>query len=672
MQENKKKSEVAYNHGVNFAERKQTDAAEEQYLLSIKLNPKNHLPLNNLGALYKDKGELEKAIDCYTKALIADPNFSICKRNLSIAYNDYGSKLHAQNKCEEAIKIYSLAIANNNKLPDPHYNLGVVYTQIGKKDEAISSYKQAIQLLPTYVIAMNNLGALFKERMEFDEACKYYNMALKVEPTYPPANNNVAVIYGMQGKVGLAKAALEIAIKTDPNYSSAYNIMGSIMRDQGMSKEGLSYFRNAHRLDPSSGASMANMLLVMNDIPNMDNEEIFQAHRDWGLDYSQKYAKLPVRKNLNMKPDRILKVGYISSDFNTHSVSYFASVLLSHSDPSQTKIFCYYNNPNIDQTTLRLKSYLKPGSEWRQIDSLTTDQASKLIRDDGIDILVDLAGHTGGGRLDIFAQKPAPIQVTWIGYPNTTGLPEIDYRITDANADPIEINQKFSEKLYRLPGCFLCYTPAPTHPKSTHATPYLTNGYITFGSFNNFAKINNNVLQLWSRVILAVPNSKLLLKCKPFACDTVLSRVYAQFESFGVSRDRLILLGHLQGTGDHLSLYSKLDIALDTFPYAGTTTTVESLYMGVPVITLKGYNHAHNVGVSLLRNVPAVSHLVAENEEQFVNIAVELSNDGENLALLRENLREKFLSSPLCNKEEYMKGVHEAFRNMWHDFIQPK
>lgn len=200
-------------------------------------------------------------------------------------------------------------------------------------------------------------------------------------------------------------------------------------------------------------------------------------------------------------------------------------------------------------------------------------------------------------------------------------------------------------------------------------TPCLANGFITFGSFNNFAKINNNVLKLWSSVILAVPNSKLLLKCKPFACDTVLSRVYAQFESFGVTRDRLILLGHLQGTGDHLSLYSKLDIALDTFPYAGTTTTTESLFMGVPVITLKGYNHAHNVGVSLLRSVPAVSHLIAENEEEFVKIAVELANDVENLSKLREGLRENFLSSRMCNKEEYMKGVHEMFRKMWLDFL---
>jgi predicted O-linked N-acetylglucosamine transferase (SPINDLY family) len=670
MQENKKNSEVAYNHGVNFADKKQIDMAETQYLLSIKLNPNNHLSLNNLGALYKDKGELEKAIDCYVKALKADPAFSICKKNISIAYNDYGSQLHAQNKCEEAIKTYLLSIANHNKLPDPHYNLGVVYTQIGKKDEAIISYKQAIQLNPNYVIAMNNLGALYKERMEFDEATKYYSMALKVEPTYPPANNNIAVIYGMQGRVGLAKAALEIAIETDPDYSSAYNIMGSIMRDQGMSKEGLDYFRNAHRLDPTSAAAMANMLLVMNDIPDMDNDEIYEAHREWGIDYSQKYTKLPLLKNMNMKPNKVLKIGYISSDFNTHSVSYFASVLLSHSDPNESRVFCYYNNPNIDQTTLRLKSLLKPGSEWRQIDGLSTEQSCKLIREDYIDILVDLAGHTGGGRLDIFSQKPAPIQVTWIGYPNTTGLPEIDYRITDINADPLEINQQFTEKLIRLPGCFLCYTPAPTHPKSINVTPCLSNGYITFGSFNNFAKINNNVLKLWSNVVLAVPNSKLLLKCKPFACETVLTRVYEQFESFGVTRDRLILLAHLQGTSDHLSLYSKLDIALDTFPYAGTTTTVESLFMGVPVITLKGYNHAHNVGVSLLRSVPAVTHLIAENEEQFVNIAVELANDKENLALLRSGLRDKFLSSRLCNKDEYMKGVHEMYRNMWNDFIQ--
>jgi len=369
----------------------------------------------------------------------------------------------------------------------------------------------------------------------------------------------------------------------------------------------------------------------------------------------------------------VLKIGYISADFNTHSVSYFASVLLSHADPIQTKIYCYYNNFNIDQTTNRMKAMLKPGSVWRQIEMMGSEEAGKLIQKDEIDILVDLAGHTGGSRLDIFARKPAPIQITWIGYPNTTGLPELDYRFTDENADPsIGIDQKFTEKLVRLPGCFLCYTPAPTHPASITVTPYLSNGYITFGSFNNFAKINIDVIKLWSKVVVSVPGSKLLLKCKPFACETVLTRVYKEFESFGVTKDRLILLAHLQGVKDHLSAYSRLDIALDTFPYAGTTTTVESLFMGVPVITLKGRNHAHNVGVSLLKSIPAVSHLIANSTDEFVEIAIKLSSGIEELAILRDNLRENFLSSRLCNKEEYMEGVHHAFRTIWKDYVQSK
>jgi predicted O-linked N-acetylglucosamine transferase (SPINDLY family) len=664
MQEAKKKSEAAYNHAVNFANKNQMDAAEEQYLLSLKLNSQNHLSLNNLGALYKEKGELAKAIDCYNQALKVDPGFQICKRNISIAYNDYGSQLHAQNKVDDAIKSYKAAIANNNKLSDPHYNLGVVYTQVGKKEDAINAYKQAISLNPSYVIAMNNLGALYKEAMQFDLAAEYYSKALKVEPTYPPANNNIAVIYSLQGRIGLAVACLNIAIKTDPKYSSAYNIMGSVMRDQGMSRQALGYFRDAYKLDPTSVASMDNMLLVMNDVVDMDNDTIYQAHADWGKEYSNKFPKLPKPTNLKMDTNKVLKVGYVSSDFNTHSVSYFASVLLTHADPSQTLVYIYYNNSNIDQTTLRLKSFLKTGFVWRQIEMMGSEEAAKLIRNDGVDILVDLAGHTGGSRLDIFARKPAPIQVTWIGYPNTTGLPEIDYRITDEHADPVELNQKFTEKLVRLPGCFLCYTPAPTHPTSTAVTPFLTNGYITFGSFNNFAKINSEVIKLWSQVVVAVPNSKLLLKCKPFACETVLSRVYKEFENQGVLKERLIFMGHLQGVKDHLTLYEKLDIALDTFPYAGTTTTVESLFMGVPVITLKGRNHAHNVGVSLLQSVPTVSHLIAENPDQFVEIAVKLSNDIEELANLRDNLRDNFLTSRLCNKEEYMSGVHSAFRSM--------
>lgn len=301
-------------------------------------------------------------------------------------------------------------------------------------------------------------------------------------------------------------------------------------------------------------------------------------------------------------------------------------------------------------------------------------EAASLIRRDQIDILIDLAGHTGGNRLDVFAHKPAPVQITCVGYPNTTGLPQIDYRITDEFADPPTTTQKFSEKLIRIAGgTFLCYIPTSPHPEISKFAPVSVYRYITFGSFNNAAKMNDEVFNLWVRVLLAVPNSRLLLKCKAFASSEVKAELHAKIEALGIEESRVILMGHKGEVKEHLLLYNSIDIALDTFPYAGTTTTVEAMFMGVPVVTLKGKSHSQNVGVSLLTSVgPLVSDLIAENEDHFVEIAVKLAQNEKRVGEIHANLRDHLLSSRLCNTSEYIKNTMALYRDVWNVYCERK
>ena len=295
---------------------------------------------------------------------------------------------------------------------------------------------------------------------------------------------------------------------------------------------------------------------------------------------------------------------------------------------------------------------------WRDIDKLSDAETARLIREDRIDILVDLAGHTGNNRLGIFAAKPAPVQMTWMGYPNTTGLTTIDYRITDGVADPGGEEVYYSEKLLRLDGCFLCFQPHPDAPEVA-PLPALENGHVTFGSFNNFSKINPGVLHLWAEVLKQVPGSRLLLKCPALTDTDVRDRASAALQSLGIGAERLDLLGHTRTRQEHLALYGGVDIALDTFPYNGTTTTCEALWMGVPVLSLVGKHHAGRVGASLLTAADLAGWL-ADTPESLVAIARAVATDVAGLARLRGSLRGQLSDSSLCDAIGFVRHLENA------------
>jgi hypothetical protein len=403
---------------------------------------------------------------------------------------------------------------------------------------------------------------------------------------------------------------------------------------------------------------------------------------------------LPNRSLISRRP---LRIGYISADFFTHSVSYFIEAPLTYADPRRTHVTCYSNVARKDKKTQHLQNL---AHAWHAVHDQTAKQVAAQIRRDRIDILVELTGHTAGNRLDVLALKPSPIQVTWIGYPNTSGLKSIDYRFTDEIVDPIDTQQQYSEELIRLKGPFLCYTP-PSEAPPVAPTPAASKGYITFGSFNNLAKINDSVLRAWCRILLAVPNSRMLIKCKPFASPTVCAKIWKRFGEFGVESDRVDLVSLLPTTSEHLDSYSNVDISVDTFPYAGTTTTCEALYCGVPVVTFQRVacpNHAHNVGASLLSRIEGMTKLIATSEDevswqhesttafvdrartltvwllsfvlQYVSIAVALAHDLPHLQHLRASLRPAMLASSLCDGRTFVENLTQTYEELWRRFCE--
>lgn len=354
-------------------------------------------------------------------------------------------------------------------------------------------------------------------------------------------------------------------------------------------------------------------------------------------------------------------MGYVSPDFHAHSVAYFIEPVLARHDPAAVETYCYAEVAQPDAFTEHMKTL---AAHWRGTFGRSDDEVADMIRNDAIDILIDLAGHTAHNRLAVFARRPAPVQVTYLGYPNTAGLPQMDYRLTDAAADPPGQEVYYTESLVRLPQGFLCYAP-PHESPAVGPLPAATGGCITFGSFNALPKMNNEVIALWARVLQSVPGARLILKNKSLQDAKTCERYRQHFHP----PERIELLGWLDDPADHLSIYHRVDIALDTFPYNGTTTTCEALWMGVPVITLAGERHAGRVGLSLLTQL-GLTELIAKTPDEYVRLAVALAGNRERLAALRAGLRERMRRSPLCDAQSFTRDLEAAYREMWHKWCE--
>ncbi|KAE8725140.1 putative UDP-N-acetylglucosamine--peptide N-acetylglucosaminyltransferase SPINDLY [Hibiscus syriacus] len=656
-----------YNLGVVYSEMMQYDTALSCYEKAALERPMYAEAYCNMGVIYKNRGDLESAIACYERCLAVSPNFEIAKNNMAIALTDLGTKVKLEGDINQGVAYYKKALSYNWHYADAMYNLGVAYGEMLKFDMAIVYYELAFHFNPHCAEACNNLGVIYKDRDNLDKAVECYQLALSIKPNFSQSLNNLGVVYTVQGKMDAAASMIEKAIIACPTYAEAYNNLGVLYRDAGNISMAITAYEQCLKIDPDSRNAGQNRLLAMNYI-NEGDDKLFETHRDWGRRFMRLYPQYSSWDNPK-DPERPLVIGYISPDYFTHSVSYFIEAPLIYHDYGNYQVVVYSAVVKADAKTIRFREkVMKKGGIWRDIYGIDEKKVASMVRDDKIDILVELTGHTANNKLGTMACRPAPVQVTWIGYPNTTGLPTIDYRITDSFADPPDTKQKHVEELVRLPECFLCYTPSleagPVSP-----TPALVNGFITFGSFNNLAKITPKVLQVWARILCAVPNSRLVVKCKPFCCDSVRQKFLTTLEQLGLESLRVDLLPLILLNHDHMQAYSLMDISLDTFPYAGTTTTCESLYMGVPCVTMAGSVHAHNVGVSLLSKV-GLKHLVARNEDEYVQLALQLASDVTALQNLRMSLRELMSKSPVCDGQNFISGLEATYRNMWRRYCK--
>jgi predicted O-linked N-acetylglucosamine transferase (SPINDLY family) len=454
------------------------------------------------------------------------------------------------------------------------------------------------------------------------------------------------------------------ALTLDPTNWQTYNNLANMLKDQGRMLDALELYEQAMQRCAPNPLLLSNLVLCLNYIDGLSKDAVLDGHLQYGaaLDHIPAQTEHPN----DPSPDRRLRVAYISPDFRTHSVARFFSPLLREHDRTKVEVFLYADVANPDRNTEALRAQ---ADQWRDIRNKTPDQIADLVRADQIDILIDLAGHTGGNRLEVLQRKPAPVQVSWLGYPNTTGLAAVDYRIVDETTEPTGTAEPFSvERIVRLPDGFHCME-AYEDSVAVAPPPYQTNGFVRFGSFNYLGKVNERVVETWARILREVPDSRLLMKARGLG-DTLANEAYlALFERHGIARKRIEIAAYQPTQRDHLNLYGAVDIALDTFPYNGTTTTCEALWMGVPVVTALGDRHASRVSASLLEQI-GHPDLIASNTDDYVRRAVALANDRGKLAQFRRTLRADMDASPLRDEPAFARKFEAALREMWQTWCQ--
>ena len=599
-------------------------------------------------------GHHTEALSLYQEIFQADRLDADARLMCGLIAGLRGDNIAAEDYCRQALAL-------NPTLAVAHFNLGIAMRSQNRFAEACQSFKRATELLPNYSEAMNALSSAYISLHDWPSAAQVLKEAISVWPRQAEIHNNLGAVYQAMGCFNEAIISYETALKINPRLGMTLDGLATTYQSQGDFEKAEHYYRQCLALASGDLHARSNLLMMLNYLPHGNAVTRFEEHMAWGKIAQTRIPRLELLSR-GADPQRRLKVGYLSPDFREHSVAFFIEPVLKHHDRGCYEVYCYSSLPSTDETTLRIKDIV---DTWRDIHKLSDAETASLIRDDRIDILIDLSGHTGNNRLAVFAAKPAPVQMTYLGYPNTTGLSTIDYRVTDKIADPLGEEAYYTEALLRLDGCFLCYQP-DQNTSDVAPLPALTNSYVTFGSFNNFSKINPGVLQLWSEVLLQVPHSRLLLKCPALTDTAVRARVSEALQAQGIGAERVELLGHTPTRQEHLALYAKVDIALDTFPYNGTTTTCEALWMGVPVLSLVGKHHAGRVGASLLR-AAGLPDWLANTPESFVAIAQAMTSDLATLGRLRGVLRDKLRGSSLCDAADFVRGLEVALRQVWTD-----
>lgn len=603
----------------------QWSAAEEQCRAALRAAPGDARALHLLGRVLQRQGQIAIAQAVLRKAIAIQPDFAPAYASLGAVQIVLCRYDDAQTSLQRAIDLDPLAAR-------PHRLLGMALQDQARHAEAIAAFQRAVDLRPEAAAGYGYLGAAMHAAGDREGALCVLTRARELEPT--SADTHVK--------------------------------LGNLLHDVGLTEDAVQCYRTAVDLSSDMPFGHSNLIFSLHYRSTLDRRALRAEAEHWAARYAGPALLDPRPHDIDRDPNRPLRIGYISADFKRHPVGYFLKAVLTAHDRSRVETFCYGNGIRTDDLTREL---VEVADHWRTIVAAADAEVAETIRRDKIDILVDLSGHTGGHRLSVFARKPAPVQATWLGYFGTTGVPAIDYILVDDAVCPPGAEDQFTESPVRLPHSYLCYAPPATAPDPA-PPPSLVRGYPTFGCFNRLAKIGPDVIALWSEILHAVPTAHLALKDIALDDESGRQRILSAFGKHGIGEDRLDLSGR-SSHDQYLSAYADIDVALDPFPFTGATTTVEALWMGVPVVTLAGDRFVSRMGTSLLGGV-GLSEYIATSPVDYVRIAVASVSQPDALAAMRTRLRGRVAASPVCDGETFTRNLEEAYRSMWRTWLQSR
>ncbi len=642
-------AEGHYNLGNLLREQNRLEEAATAYRRALELKPDHVDAENNLGRTRKKQGRTEEAIAAYRRALALNPDYAPAHNNLGNALAELG---HAA----EALAAFRRAVTLNPRFPEIHVNLGNALRECGAVDEAIAAYARALQMRPDFAEAHSNLGVALAGKDQIAEAISAYQRALELDPHLPDAHLNLGNALREQGHLDEGLAEYRRTIELKPDYPEAYINLGNALMERGELDGAISAYRSALEMRPSDAALLSDLIFVLPLCPDVGEEIIREEQARWNRLHVPRSRTDRHHKN-DPDPARRLRIGYVSPDFRTHAVSFFTVPLLEAHNHEHYEIFCYASVRRPDAITERVR---KAADVWCDVRTLSDAGLVERVREDRIDILVDLSMHTADNRLVAFAHHPAPVQVSWLAYPGTTGVEAIDYRLSDAHLHSLNDDADHSGgEIVRLPDSWCCYEPIGEFPL-VGPLPATQNGVVTFGSLNRFNKIHESRLRCWARLLSGVPNSRLLMICP---AGEAQARTLGILAAEGIASERVELVAPAPWPA-YIRLFERVDIALDAFPCNGMTTVCHALWMGVPVVTQSGATAMSRAAGSLLHTM-GLPQWIARDEDEIVRLAAAAAADVPQLAGLRASLRSRMQASVLMDAARFARHMEASYRTMW-------
>lgn len=640
--------------GMAYLALKKYDAAIEPLKKSLDLQFGLAVTHFNLGFALRHCGRLDESLAAYGESIRLKPE-------MVEAHNNLGNLLLVLKRPNEALTAFQRAWELKPGVAEIQLNLGEALRDMGNLKEAEEAYRNALRIKPDMAEAYSSLGFVLASGKRHEEALEACLKSITLNPDNPRYHNNLGITLRKLNRPAEAANSFRFALDKLPEDTSIYRNYAHALADMGNLSGAKMALQQALEIQPDDIETRSSLIFTLNYMNEVSPEQVLIEARRFDCSLNKRASPFSDFSN-SPEPNRRLRVGLVSGDFGEHSVGYFLMAVLANLDPQQIELYAYETMERTDSVNTLLRSIVP---NWREAMAkrLSDNAFADMIRADRIDILVDLAGHTAHNRLPVFARKPAPVQVGWLGYLGTTGLAAMDYILADPWALPVCESEHFVERVWHMPETYLCFTP-PDIVVEEGPLPALANGFVTFGCFNNLIKIGDRVIACWSEILKAVDGSRLFIKSKQLSTAETCHEVERRFGQHGIPPDRLILEGQTVTREAHLSAYQRMDICLDPYPYPGITSTLEALWMGVPVLTMQGDRFLGHQGETIMHNL-GLPEWIAEDEEAYQAKAVAVASDVSALADLRECLRDKLLTSPICDAPRFARNFEAALLGMW-------